>query len=114
MAEPIQYITNAEGDRVGVVLDLASYERLTNPLLSDPDCLVGLSRDELQALVESMLAPPAQAELNELLARQANQQLSPEELATLDRLLERIDHLTLLKTRARYTLKQMQHLHCAA
>lgn len=114
MAESVQYITNADGERVSVVLDLATYERLANPLLSDRDCLFGLSQDELQALADGMLAPTTQAELDELLAHQAENQLSSEELAALDLLLERLDQLTLLKTKARYTLHQMQKLHSAA
>lgn len=70
----------------------------------DSELLVGLSDGELEALAESMLAPIAQARLNELLARNTEHQLSAAENAELDRLLDRIDQLTLLKTRARYTL----------
>jgi hypothetical protein len=54
------------------------------------------------------LAPAAQARLNDLIARNKNHQLSVTEVAELDRLLESVDHLTLLKTRARYTLQQQQ------
>lgn len=71
----------------------------------DPDILVGLSVGELEALSDGMLAPAAQVRLNELLARNAENPLSTAELAELDRLLEMVDQLTLLKTRARYTLQ---------
>lgn len=70
------------------------------------ELLVGLSEGELEALAESLLAPAAQARLDALLASNAEQQLTAAELAELDRLLERVDQLTLLKTRARFTLSQ--------
>jgi ribosome assembly protein YihI (activator of Der GTPase) len=59
-------------------------------------------------LAESLLAPSAQTRLDELLARNAESQLSSNEQSELDRLLERIDNLTILKTRARYTLHHQQ------
>ena len=75
---------------------------------NDPELLVGLSDGELEALAESLLAPSAQARLDELLTRNAESHLSAKDKAELDRLLERIDQLTLLKTRARYTLHHQQ------
>lgn len=69
-----------------------------------PELLVGLSDGELEALSESLLATTSQARLNELLARNAEDRLSPPEEAELTRLLERVDQLTVLKTRARFTL----------
>lgn len=74
---------------------------------ADSELLVGLSLDELQALAEGMLAPPAQSQLQELLARNAEQQLSANEEAILDRLLSQIDQPNILKTTARYTLQQL-------
>lgn len=70
------------------------------------EALVGLSDDELEALADSVLAPSAQARLDELLGRNAHGQLGAKEQAELDRLLSRVDQLTILKTRARYTLGQ--------
>ena len=75
---------------------------------TDPELLVGLSDGELEALAESLLAPSAQARLDELLSGNAEGRLSATERAELDRLLERIDQLTILKTRARYTLHHQQ------
>jgi hypothetical protein len=72
----------------------------------DAELLIGLSDGELEALAESILAPSAQARLDELLARNAEHQLSAQEQAELDRLLQRVDQLTVLKTRARYTLHE--------
>ena len=72
---------------------------------NDPEMLVGLSVGELEALSDSLLAPSAQARLDQLLARNAEKQLEALELAELDRLLERVDQLTVVKTRARYTLQ---------
>jgi hypothetical protein len=72
----------------------------------DMELLVGLSNDELEALADSLLAPSAQTQLDELLDRNAQGLLAASELAELDRLVARVDQLTVLKTRARYTLGQ--------
>ncbi len=69
-------------------------------LLSD------LSHEELEALADSLLAPAAQNRLNDLLERNAASQLSSLEQQELDGLLAKVDQLTILKTRARYTLHQ--------
>ena len=106
----MRYITNEQGERIGVVLDLETYYGLTQAAGVDTDCLVGLNQAELQALAESMLAPAAQARLDGLLTRHAETQLGEDELAQLDCLLAQADHLTLLKTRARYTLKSLENL----
>jgi hypothetical protein len=106
MVEKVRYITNEQGERVGVLLDLAEYQRLVAQLAFDPDLLTGLSRTELEALAESILAPATQARLDDLLTRHSEAQLSTEEIAELDRLLEQVDQLNILKTRARYTLNQ--------
>ena len=73
---------------------------------SDSELLVGLSVEELEALADSLLAPAAQARLDDLLARQKEKLLSADEKRALDGLLQKVDQLTILKTRARYTLKQ--------
>jgi hypothetical protein len=70
------------------------------------ELLTGLSVDELEALADSMLAPAAQTRLDDLVARRKEKPLSPEEQTELDRLLQKTDQLTILKTRARYTLSQ--------
>jgi hypothetical protein len=73
---------------------------------SDSELLVGLSVEELEALADSLLAPAAQARLDNLIARQKGKLLSPGEEHELDGLLQKVDQLTILKTRARYTLNQ--------
>jgi hypothetical protein len=73
---------------------------------NDSELLVGLSDGELEALAESMLAPLSQARLDELLARNNERRLSAAESLELDQLLERVDQLTILKARARYTLNR--------
>lgn len=70
----------------------------------DPELLVGSSDEELEALADSKLAPASQMRLDELLERSAESQLTDEEQAEVDRLLAQVDQLTILKTRARYTL----------
>ncbi|MCG6137542.1 MAG: hypothetical protein MET45_23400 [Nostoc sp. LLA-1] len=105
MSDSIQYVTNQNGERVGVLLDLATYQNLTNSSVEDSEILTGLSLDELQALAASMLSPKSQVELNNLLERNAENLLSAEEKSTLESLLAQIDQLNILKTRAKYTLK---------
>ena len=115
MIEKLQYVVNEQGEQVGVLLDLAVYRRLAgHQTTSDPDLLSDLSQAELQALAESMLAPDAQTRLNDLLTRSQDNQLTKEEDAELDHLLEQVDQLTILKTRAKYTLNQQQTLAAAA
>jgi hypothetical protein len=107
MSETVQYITNQQGERVGVLLDLETYHRLVNGSASDEELLTGLSLEELQALINSQLASTEQTQLSELLTQNAEAQLSADATATLDRLLTQIDTLNILKTRARYTLRQL-------
>jgi hypothetical protein len=73
---------------------------------NDSELLVGLSVEELEALADSLLAPTAQARLDDLLARQKEKSLSAAEERELDGLLQKVDQLTILKTRARYTLNR--------
>jgi len=40
MSEQVHYITNEQGERVGVLLDLDAYNRLANPLALDEECLI--------------------------------------------------------------------------
>ena len=75
---------------------------------NDPDVLLGLSSGELEALAEGMLAPSIQARLDDLIALSKQRRLSSDETVELDRLLARVDQLTLVKTRARFTLRQQQ------
>ena len=110
MSEQVHYITNEGGQRVGVLLDWETYDRLIHPLLLDGECLVGLSKPELEALASSLLAPSDRDRLEYLLAGNADSRLSASEIEALDRLLERIDQLTILKTRARYTLKCLENV----
>lgn len=104
MASSVRYITNEQGERVGVLLDLDEYRQLTRPADTDPELLQGISEEELQALAQSSLVLADQSRMDDLLARSADSQLSEIERAELDRLVADVDHLTLLKTRARYTL----------
>ena len=110
MSEQVRYVTNEQGERVGVLLDLEAYHKLTNPLGLDTECLTDLSQAELKALAESMLAPAAQARLNELLAWNTENQLCADEVAELDRLIAQVDQLNILKTRARHTLNYLETL----
>jgi hypothetical protein len=108
--ENVRYVTDEQGERVGVLLNVTDYQRLTAHLTADPDLLTDLSQAELEALAESTLAPATQTRLDELLTRQTENQLSSEETVELDHLLEQIDQLNILKTRARYTLNQQSLL----
>ena len=73
---------------------------------SDSEILVGLSQEELEALADSILVPSAQSRLDHLLERNTEGQLSASEQLELDRLLAKVDQLTILKTRAKFTLHQ--------
>jgi hypothetical protein len=98
----VQYVTNELGQRIGVLLDVDAYQRLVGAQPADLDLLLGMSRAELEALAASRLALAAQTRLQELLAQQKKGTLT--DTAELDELLAQTDQLTLLKTRARYTL----------
>lgn len=74
----------------------------------DDERLTNLSIEELEALANSHLVPTTQNQLNELLNKNANNQLSDEETIILDNLLKQIDYLNILKTRAKYTLSCLQ------
>ena len=81
----------------------------------DPELLIGLRPVELQALSECRLTVIQQARLSELLDRNSDGALSSEEAILwgrgfaneLERWVEYTDQLTLLKTRARHTLRQL-------
>ena len=107
MIERLRYVTNEQGERVGVLLDLEEFRRLTKSPTQDAELLVGLNQAELEALAQSMLAPTTQSRLDQLLAQNAEAQLSPEQSAELDSLLAQVDQLNILKTRARYSLHQL-------
>ena len=87
-----------------MLLNLEEYQQLTRLTSPDTDLLVGLSEAELQALAHSALAPAEQERLDDLLTRNADGQLSEADQTALDHLLHYVDQLTILKTRARYTL----------
>ena len=73
---------------------------------SNSELLIGLSVEELEALADCRLAPAAQARLDDLLLLRKENSLSVEEETELDKLLQKTDQLTILRTRARYTLNQ--------
>jgi hypothetical protein len=75
--------------------------------LEDEELLTNISPAELQALAAVSLATDQQARLSDLLARNAEVTISPEEIVILDQLLAQVDQLNMLKARAKYTL---QHL----
>lgn len=108
MPESIQYLTNNQGERIGVFLDLETYHKLIDKSVVDSELLTDLSLDELQALAEIKLSINTQTELDDLLKRNTENQLSSNESATLDDLLTKVDQLNILKTRARYSLNQIQ------
>ncbi len=74
---------------------------------ADFEMLTSMSVAELEALADGKLAPAGQARLDELLAKHNALPLPADEKAELDRLLDVADQLMILKTRARYTLRQL-------
>ncbi|MDF0554206.1 hypothetical protein [Kamptonema sp. UHCC 0994] len=107
MVEKVQYVTNERGDRVGVLLNLETYQQLVISQTKDAEFLVGLSQGELEALAEIKLGISEQNQLDELLERNADGLLDESEMVRLDNLIEKIDRLNLLKARARYTLQKL-------
>lgn len=108
--KPIQYLVEEDGQRVGVVLRWEDYQKLCVTYPADPDLLVGLSDAELQALADSVLVSRQQDRLSDLLRRNHDEGLSADEERELDRLLERVDQMNVLKARAMYTLQQRQEM----
>ena len=104
----VQYLTNEQGQRTAVLLDVGHYRHLVGEKPTDPDLLWDMSQPELEALANSRLAPDEQTRLDVLLNEQKQQPLSEPQIAELDRLLAQADQLTILKTRARYTLAQLR------
>ena len=103
MEDP-RFVTNAQGERVGVILDLSTYEQMLSSQ-DDPELLAGMTELELAALAESELSPGNQQRLQDLAEKSSEQSLSESESEQLGHLLEQVDHLNVLKARARYTLK---------
>jgi hypothetical protein len=108
MTQSLQYITNEKGQKIGVLLDWESYSQLVQSKNIDDEYLVGLSNDELQALATCKIALSEQEKLDSLIHKNSLDSLSSDEEQELDELLAKADQLTILKTRARYTLKAME------
>lgn len=72
----------------------------------DVELLKSLSDEELEAVANSTLAPVSQNRLDELLAKNVEDELDDEGQAELDCLLARVDQLNIVKSRARCTLRQ--------
>lgn len=105
MAET-QFITNEQGERIGVILDLPTYHQLVH---EDPELLKDLNEAELKALANSKLSSEAQARLEALQSKQVKDELTESEVALLDSLIDQIDQLNILKARAKYTLKMQSN-----
>jgi hypothetical protein len=107
MVKQVQYVTNERGDRVGVLLNLETYQQLVI-YPNDDKILVSLSQGELEALAEIKLGISEQTQLDELLEKNAEGLLEESEMVRLDNLIEKIDQLNLLKARAIYTLHKLE------
>lgn len=105
--ENVQYVTDEQGSQVGVILSIDTYRKLIRKSEMDPELLTELNSNELQALADSQLTATEQERLDVLLARNNRNELTDEETVELDRLIQQVDQLNLLKTRARYTLRQL-------
>ena len=108
--EPIQYLVKDSGERVGVVLSWKDYQELCAAQPSDPELLVGLNDAELEILAGSMLTLRLQERLNHLLHLSREGNPNTNEQQELDRLLEQVDQMNVLKARAIYTLRQRQEM----
>ena len=70
--------------------------------------VIGLSKEELKALSESVVAPDRQQRIANLLELNRAQPLSAKSEAELDELLAEVDRIALVKARALYTLQLTQ------
>jgi len=75
--------------------------------MADVSVMGSLSQAELRVFADATIAPGHQATLHELLEKNRRGALSVAEEAELDRLLEEVDQVVLLKARARYILGLM-------
>jgi hypothetical protein len=91
------------------ILPLPQQQQLLDGL-EDEELLTNISPAELHALADLSLASVQQAQLSDLLARNAAGVISADETATLDQLLAQIDQLNLLKARAQYTLHYLNRV----
>ncbi len=108
LAEPaVEYLTRPDGQRTGVVLRWEDYQTLRAYMPTDPDVLMNLSQPELQALAEGMLSSPHQQRLSDLLQQSRAGTMNHAEEVELDRLLEHVDYMNVLKARALYTLQRL-------
>jgi hypothetical protein len=107
VATPVEYIVTEDGQRTAVVMRWEDYQALQAMLPTDPDALAGLSESELRALAEGMLSPAHQERLGELLRRNQESGLEGDEQRELDRLLDQVDQMNVLKARAAFTLQQL-------
>jgi hypothetical protein len=103
-----RFITDPNGKRVEVILDLESYQKFLQSQMQDENLLIGVSDAELRALAKGKLATDEQERLSNLIRREKAGDLSPEETQELDTMLEDLDQLNLLKAKALYTLKVRQ------
>jgi hypothetical protein len=94
----------SRGDQMQVLMFLAQELGMET---NDPRCLFGLSLKELRALSESKLTVAAQEQMSDLLGRNSDGLLTEEEKAELSELVEQAEQLSLLKTRAQYTLHKL-------
>lgn len=101
---PIRYLVDEEGHRESVVINLRDYELLQRALTDDPDLLIGMSETELRGLAEGMLSLSYQERLDALLQANRAGDLSKQEAAELQDLLDMVDVMNTLKARALYTL----------
>jgi uncharacterized protein YydD (DUF2326 family) len=108
MSNSLQYIINEQGQKIGVLLDWDSYSQLIQSKNLDNEYLIGLSNAELQALATCQLALSEQEKLDSLIRKNSVGGLSCDEEKELDELLAKADQLTILKTRARYTLNAIE------
>lgn len=73
--------------------------------MDEMQLLPNVSATGLKALANGLLAPQAQSQLDDLLARNSDGTLSEQEAKELDDLIEEIDELNPLKGRAAFTLR---------
>jgi len=105
---------HAQTELVATLLSEAgsSFPKMSRRKTNGPalEMLSGMSLGELQTLAQAILAPARQRRLRLLVRKTKATALSEKENKELDKILEEIDRLALLKARAQYTLLQSKHV----
>ena len=108
LAEQIANETNSTAESV-LVEGLAMLFSPDPENVEDPDKLSGFSDEQLWMIVQQRLTPKQQSRLHDLADRGSRGVLNNLEITELEAWVARVDHQTLLRSRALLLLKRRGH-----